>query len=268
MPKALTLTSAANPLLKDVRKAIARGGLTSQGCCVAETFHLLEEALRSGCEIENVLASESACGTAETLLRGLAQSRMSILPDRLFESLSTTETSQGVMALVRPPSWKIDDLLQGTPLVLILDELQDPGNAGTIIRAAEAFGATGAVFVKGSVSPYNPKTLRASAGSLFRLPFIHSADAGFVREVLQKHGVNLFAAVPAGPNDAAASISDVDFKQPCGVVIGNEARGISGTFRSAARAVSIPTTGVESLNAALAAGIILYEASRQRAGKT
>ena len=92
----------------------------------------------------------------------------------LFHSISTTESPQGVIALVRPPAWKEDDLFQKTPLIVVLDSVQDPGNAGTLIRAAEAFGATGAMLLKGTANAWNPKTLRASAGSLFRLPMIDS----------------------------------------------------------------------------------------------
>src|SRR5579883_3293928 len=169
-PKPETITSAANPLLKDVRRAIVRGSLTHEGLCVAETFHLLEEALRSDCDVKTVLA-------AEAHVRRLAGVKVAILPDRLFQSLAGTETSQGVMALVRPPVWTLEQLFRGRALVVVLDGVQDPGNAGTIVRAAEAFGATGALFLKGTVSPHNPKALRASAGSLFRLPYLAGVDA-------------------------------------------------------------------------------------------
>ncbi len=104
--------------------------------------------------------------------------KVAVLPDALLQSISGTETSQGVMALVKPPEWKLEQLFRGRPLVVVLDGLQDPGNAGAIVRAAEAFGATGALFLKGAASPYNPKTLRASAGSLFRVPFLAGVDAG------------------------------------------------------------------------------------------
>ena len=160
MPKAETITSAANPLLKDVRRAILRGGLTHDGLCVAETFHLLEEALRSHCDVKVVLVAESA----ERQLGRLPGVRVVALPDALLQTLSGTESAQGVIALVKPPVWTIDQLFGGRPLVVALDALQDPGNAGAIVRAAEAFGATGAVFLKGTVSPHNPKTLRAWQG--------------------------------------------------------------------------------------------------------
>src|SRR5215813_5671213 len=173
MAKAEVITSAANPLIKDVRRAIARGTLTEGGLCVAETFHLLEEALRSDCEVKHVLASETVLSTAEAHVRRLHGIKVAVLPEALFRSIAGTETTQGVMALVKPPEWKLEQLFRGCPLVVVLDGLQDPGNAGTISRAAEAFGASGIFFLKGSVSPWNPKVLRASAGSLFRLPFLY-----------------------------------------------------------------------------------------------
>src|SRR5664279_2170430 len=138
-----TITSAANPLLKEVRRAVARGSLTEGGCCVAETFHLLEEALRSGCEVKTVLAAESARAAVVAFGRRLAGVKVAVLPDALFAGIATTETSQGVMALVQPREWKLEQLLQAAALVVVLDGLQDPGNAGAIVRAAEAFGATG-----------------------------------------------------------------------------------------------------------------------------
>ena len=265
MPKPESISSAANPLLKDVRRAIVRGALTSDGWCVAETFHLLEEALRSDCEVKIVLAAESVRSAAESHVRRRSGIRIAVLPDALLQRLSDAETSQGVIALVKPPVWELEKLFRGRPLVVVLDGLQDPGNAGAIVRAAEAFGATGILFLKGTVSPWNPKTLRASAGSLFRVPYLHGVDAAIARAALQQNKVELYAGVPARNGAAFRSIADVDLTAPCGLIVGNEARGVSAALRSAALDVSIPTAGVESLNAAMAAGILLYEARRQRA---
>lgn len=262
MPRPETISSAANPLVKDVRRAVARGSLTADGWCVAETFHLLEEALKSRCEVKIVLAAESVREAATGHAR--AGVRVAVLPDSLFQSISGTETAQGVMALVRPPEWKIEQLFQGCPLVVVLDGLQDPGNAGAILRAAEAFGATGALFLKGTVSPHNPKTIRASAGSVFRVPCLSGMDAAAARTALQQNGAQLYASVPARSCAPAQALDCVDFAQPCGLAIGNEARGVGSVLRAAAQDVSIPTVGVESLNAAVAAGILLYEARRQR----
>ena len=263
MARAETITSAANPLLKNIRRSIARGGLTHEGWCVAETFHLLEEALRSDCEVKAVLAAESVRSAAEGHVRGLGRIKVIILPDDLFRGLSGTESSQGVMALVKPPEWRLEQLFRGSPLVVVLDGLQDPGSCGTIVRAAEAFGGSGVIFLKGTANPHSPKCLRASAGSLFRVPFLYGLDAALTRAALQQKHVDLFAGVPA--RNGVRSLAQVDLTGRCGLIIGNEARGVGGTLRSAALDVAIPTVGVESLNAAVAAGIMLYEARRQRA---
>ena len=188
-----------------------------------------------------------------------------MLPDALFATLAATESSQGVMALVEPPQWQLPQLLAATPLVIVLDALQDPGNAGAIVRAAEAFGATGVLFLKGTASPHNPKTLRASAGSLFRVPYLQGMDAAEAIAALRASNIALFAAMPtAAPNSLAAAT----LAGPCALIIGNEAHGVSAQFRHTASPVSIPTVGVESLNAAVAAGILLYEARRQRMARS
>ena len=262
MAKLETITSAANPLLKDIRRAIAHGGLTDDGLCVAETFHLLEEALRSDCEVHAVLVAESVHSAAEGHVRGLRGVKVMVVAGGLLQAVSGIESSQGVITLVKPPEWRIEQLYRGCPLVAVLDGLQDPGNCGTVVRAAEAFGATGVIFLKGSASPYNPKTLRASAGSLFRVPFLHGVDVPLARAALQQNHMELYAGVPA--RDGVRSLLDVDLRGRCGLIIGNEAHGVGGELRRAALEVAIPTVGVESLNAAVAAGIMLYEARRQR----
>jgi RNA methyltransferase, TrmH family len=263
MAKPEIVTSAANPLLKDIRRAITRGGLTAEGWCVAETFHLLEEALRSDCEVKVVLVAESVRSTAEGHVRGLGRTKVVVAPDALLAAVSGTETSQGVIALVKPVAWRLEQLFRGSPLVVVLDGLQDPGNCGTIVRAAEAFGASGVMFLKGTASPYNPKTLRASAGPLFRVPFLHGVDTALARAALKQNRIELYAGVPA--RDGVRSLVQVDLTGRCALIIGNEARGVGGELRSAALDVAIPTVAVESLNAAIAAGIMLYEARRQRA---
>jgi TrmH family RNA methyltransferase len=264
MPKAEMITSAANPLLKDVRRAISRGGLTAQGLCIAEGFHLAEEALRSRRPVHAILASEPAARDAETYARRAAASKFTVLSDSLFRSIASTETSQGIIALVEPPVWTMNDLFARRPLVVVLDAIQDPGNAGTIVRSAEAFGASGAIFVKGSAGPFNPKTLRASAGSMFRLPFVQSVEGAAALDALAPQGVDAYAAIPPHPGAATQTAAAADLTRPCAIVIGSEAHGVSREFQEACTSISIPTAGVESLNAAIAAAVLLYEAHRQR----
>ena len=254
------LTSARNPLLKDVRRAIARGGLTSEGCCVAETFHLVEEALRSNCLIQAIIASDSVRSTVERRFGGLRDIEVIRIPDTIYAQISATESGQGVMALVKPPVWDLEPLLRGKSLVLLLDGVQDPGNAGTMLRTAEAFGATGVLFIKGSVNPFNPKAIRASAGSVFRTPLVTSLEPELALAALSQRKIDIYAAMPK----AEITLADADLRRRCAFIIGSEGRGVSSRLQGAALNLRIPTAKVESLNAAVAAGILLYEAWRQR----
>jgi len=256
----MEVLSEKNPLLKQVRRAVNKGSLTDDGFAIAEGFHLLEEALKSQAEIGAVIVAQSVKGAIQSHVKGL-QLRVVIVRDEDFANLASTEAPQGVLALVKPTAWTLDQLLRGrVPLIAVLDGVQDPGNAGAILRAAEAFGATGAAFLKGSVDPYNPKCMRASAGSVFRLPIAAALDESlFVGALEKKRGV-LYAAMPR----AGLLVSDANFKTSCAIVIGSEGRGVSQQLTERATALRIPTTGVESLNAAVAAGILFYEARRQR----
>ena len=237
--------SDQNPLIKQIRRAISRGALTEDGYAVAEGAHLLAEAIAAKCDIQAVIVAESA----RTRFGNLDGARA--VSDKTFRDLSSTATPQGVLALVRPPRWQARRMLGPDALVVVLDGIQDPGNAGAILRAAEAFGATGAVFLKGTVNPYNPKCLRGSAGSAFRVPVVSEVDLT---------GLTVYAAMPR----ANKAIGEADFRVRCAIVIGGEGRGVSPEMASRATGVRIDTAAVESLNAAVAAGILLYEARRQR----
>ena len=277
-----------NPLVKQIRRAVSHGTLTQDGYAVAEGLHLLEEALRAGREIRAVILSEAA---KPGLLAGMSRD-LSRLPEprqvseKTFRSLSSTETPQGVLALVKPPAADLAKMLQGEermgsePLIAILDGVQDPGNAGAIVRVAEAFGATGMIFLKGTVGAFHPRTLRGSAGSSFRLPVIAGRDLDLDLDALG--ALRVFSAMPAAmpaavPANAEAAVRshesssielrDADFTVPCAIAIGAEGRGVSERLAARSIAVHIPTRNVESLNAAVAAGILFYEADRQRRAK-
>lgn len=255
-----TLSSDKNPLLKEIRRAVARGTLTDDGFAVAEGFHLLEEALASDCEIRAVIVSEPLKNAVSTHVRGLKRTRVVAIRAQTFAELASTETTQGVIALVKPPEWTLDQLMRGRSLVMVLDGVQDPGNAGAIVRAAEAFGASGAAFLKGSASPYHPRSLRASAGSIFRLPVVAALDESLLLAALDQKRITLYAAMPR----AVIAMTDANFTERCAIVIGSEGRGVSAAIEERATGLRIPTSSVESLNAAVAAGVMLYEARRQR----
>ncbi|WP_031496746.1 TrmH family RNA methyltransferase [Bryobacter aggregatus] len=241
------LTSLQNPLLKLVRKAFAKGSATEDGLILAEGFHQIEEARRSQAKVEVVIGTEHALGRIGNIAPRLVE-----LSDAFFRETAGTEAPQGILALVRLPAWQPAQLWSAEALVLVLDGIQDPGNAGTMIRTAEAFGATGVVALKGTVDLNNPKVIRASAGSIFRVPTLRSSTAEIP--------VPSYAAAA----DAKLTVRDVDWKGPAAIIIGSEGHGVSAPLRKASTGVRIPTRGVESLNAGIAAAVLLYEAAAQR----
>jgi TrmH family RNA methyltransferase len=267
--------SKQNIRLKELRRALAspgrdRSGLAG-GLVGIEGPNLLEEALRAGLHVACVFIAQGA----EHLLEGLRlpdSADVLLVPRELLNSVLATETPQPVAALVEPPEWGWGQLLgrstestpplaQAAPLIVVLAGVQDPGNLGTILRSAEAFGATGLLSLPGTVSAWNPKAVRASAGSLFRLPLISaSAEDGFAR--LRAAGVKILSTAVIGAQPA----NRIDLAGPVALVIGNEGNGVPEEVASQAdQAVTIPCPGpVESLNAAVAASVLLYEASRQR----
>jgi TrmH family RNA methyltransferase len=227
--------------------------------CAIEGDHLLEEALRSGMVLKTVFVSERR-GVPEIVPRGVEVVR---LTEEVFGSVVETQSPQGVAALLVPPVWSVEDATGSVPLILIAVGLQDPGNLGTLVRSAEAFGATGVLTLPGTVSVWNQKALRASVGSVFRVPVV-GVGASELRE-LKGRGVRLIAAVGA-EGDGVVGVSEMDFRGACAVMIGNEGSGLAEEWMEMSDAkVTIPCPGpVESLNAAVAGSLLLYEASRQR----
>ncbi|MFP5250641.1 MAG: TrmH family RNA methyltransferase [Acidobacteriota bacterium] len=255
--------SKQNARLKELRRALARPG--PGALAGIEGPNLLAEALRAGLRLACVFAAEDA----EKLVEDLhlpSETEVLLLPRTLLDAALTTESPQPVAALVDPPQWRWEQLLQNratAPLILVLAGLQDPGNLGTILRSAEAFGASGVCSLPGTVSAWNPNAVRASAGSLFRIPLVAAgAEECFAR--LRAGGVKMYATVV----ETAEPEGLPDLTGPTALIIGNEGSGLAEALAAQADArVTIPCPGpVESLNAAVAASVLLYEASRQRAG--
>jgi len=259
------VTSRANPRVKQLRAAFAGHTRLSGGLIAIEGEHLLSEAMRAGLVFKTIFVSDRS-----TQLQGLPRNVELIqLTDEVFSSAVDTQHPQGVAALLVPPVWTIDDPFSAqppanrTPLVLIAAGLQDPGNLGTLIRSAEAFGATAVLTTPGTVSEWNQKALRASAGSVFRVPVLTITAAEIA--ALKTRSLRLYAAV-APDSQNATPVAESDLTHPCALMIGNEGAGLSAAFLQIADArITIPTPGpVESLNAAIAGSLLLYEASRQR----
>jgi RNA methyltransferase, TrmH family len=280
------LTSRDNRWLKEFRMAL-RGGLpTESGFVGVEGVRLVEEALRSGCPIQAVLFSESGQRHHERLAPLIDRPEMAFpklrATDRLFEGLVDTEHPQGVAALVKPRETSFDDLVNSSgsacaPLLVVLAGVQDPGNVGTILRTAAAFGATGAATaasgVSGTASPFSPKALRASAGAALHLPILAGMSLPILLTQFKIAGIRTLASSVREPHDGSQPLLapwQVDWCQPIALLVGNEGAGLGEEIeRSADARIHIPmATGVESLNASAAAAVVFYEAARQRNAAT
>ena len=257
------ITSPQHPLIKALRAAFARSSLTDDGCCAIEGVHLLEEALRSGLRLRAAVFSRSAEDVARKLLPQLgAHVDTLVVPDALLAGAVATETPQGVAGLVKLREFSLDDVLRApSPLVVLVAGLQDPGNLGTILRSAEAFGAAGVLLAENTVRHFNPKALRASAGSVFRLP-VALVGLEPALAALRARGVRLLGT----SSHKGTRLDEADLSGGVAILIGNEGSGLPrGLLAAADLVVAIPhSPRVESLNAGIAASIVLYEASRQR----
>jgi TrmH family RNA methyltransferase len=260
--------SKQNPRLKQLRRALAKplGNAEAGGRILAgiEGPNLLQEALRAGLHIECVFVAEGS----ERLLDGLAltaQTDILVTPAGLLHASLATETPQAVAALVETPDWTwahvLDPERNAETLVVVLAGLQDPGNLGTILRSAEAFRADGVISLPGTVHAWNPKVIRASAGSVFRMPVLE-ASAELAIEQLHKAGVKIWTTTAYG----ALRADLADLAGATALLIGNEGNGVPPDLAAMSDgAVTIPCPGpVESLNASVAASVLLYEAARQR----
>jgi len=237
---------------------VQKGELTPEGLLPIEGPKLLEEAMRSGIEVIDVFLRRGV---------GVAQlppaAAVYEVDSRTFKTLQSTETSQGIIALVRPRNHSLDSIVRSAnPLIVVLGRLQDPGNVGTILRIAESFSATGCIALSGTADLHNPKVVRASAGSVFRLPYASNVQLDEVRARLENAGIRLVGTSPS----AAATIEEFDWTQPAALWIGNEGSGMAEDEIAVCNVMLRirHSPAVESLNSATAAAIILYEASGRR----
>jgi TrmH family RNA methyltransferase len=257
-----------NALVKELRQAFAHAERTEDGNCAIEGLRIIEEATRSGLRFRAVFFKESAQNMAERLLPQIGANVDTLLfPDKLFDDTVPSETPQGVAALVRLKEFCLADVLERLQLgpVIVIAGLQDPGNLGTILRSAEAFGSAGAVLGEGTVSPFNSKVIRASAGSIFRLPVVLAKAAGGLEEISAKlRGKNV--RLMATSSHKGMPLDQANLTGPSAVFIGNEGSGLPrAVLAEADELIAIPhIPQVESLNAGVAGSIMLYEAARQR----
>ena len=257
------VSSRQNALLKELRRAFIRGEPIADGYIAAEGLHVVEEAIRSGLRVRAVVFSHAARSVADRLLPQLASNVEALLvPNAIFASVVSTENPQGVAALVKLRQHSLQEVIQANDaLVGVCVGLQDPGNLGTIIRSAEAFGAACVVLSEGSVSPFNAKVVRAASGSLFRLPVLRMEAMAAIKE-LRATGTRLLATSSHG----GKALSQADLSGRVAVFIGSESSGLGhDLLKHMDEVITIPhSRKVESLNAAMAASVVLYEAARQR----
>ena len=260
------VTSRQNPLVKELRRALERAETTPDGHVAVESPRMLEEAIRSGLRFKAVFFRDSALPRMQRLLPQISsQAETLLLPDTVFDSAVTAESPQGVAALVRwRPRTLESVLLEGQPLLLVAAGVQDPGNLGTMIRSAEAFGAAALLLAPGTVSPLNSKAIRASAGSLFRLPVVPIEYPAALEE-LRRREIKLLAT----SSHKGKKLAEADLTGPVAVFVGNEGAGLPRELAAEITdSIVIPhSPRVESLNAGIAASIVLYEAARQRTSR-
>lgn len=254
------ITSTSNAQVKNIINLMKKSGERKRcGLFVIEGLKMFTEIPKD--RIVKVYASESFAYDNKELLCNYEYEMVS---DAVYKQMSDTKTPQGILATVRMLEYSLDDILpeRRIPMVVVLENVQDPGNLGTIIRTAEGAGATGIIMSKDTVDIYNPKTIRSTMGSLFRMPFIYTEDILSTAEELKRRGVNLFAAHLSGKN----YYYNEDMTRPMAVMIGNEGNGLTDELTEKADTlIKIPMEGeLESLNAAVSNAIILYEAARQR----
>jgi len=257
-----------NPLVKALRQAFAYAERTEDGDCAVEGLHVVEEAIRSGLRLRAVFFRESAQALTTRLMPQIgAHVETLLLPDKIFDGAVPSESPQGVAALVKLKEFSLDDVIERLQVgpVVALAGLQDPGNLGTILRSAEAFGSAGAILGEGTVSLFNSKVIRGSAGSVFRLPVVVAKRAGELESIsakLRAQGARLIAT----SSHKGTPLDQAKLTEPSAIFIGSEGAGLSRALMGQMdETVAIPhSPRVESLNAGVAGSIVFYEAARQR----
>ncbi len=252
--------SKQNATIKALRKAFADGELTEDGCAAVEGWKTVFEVARLGLRLKTLIVSKSFKSGAK-LVEFAGDADIIEVSDDIFRSAVDTESPQGVAALAYFPKLPtLDELLKPDSLQIVAEGIQDPGNLGTIIRSANAFGATAVLLGDQTVSQFNPKVIRASTGSVFRIPCIASKSEAMIKK-LKTAKVRLVGT----SSHQGTDLESADFTGGVAIFIGSEGSGLSAkTIAQLDTFVRIPIGNVESLNAGVATSIILYEAARQR----
>ncbi len=256
------ITSADNERYKSLLKLNKKKYRDREGLYIIEGINLIEEAVKNGTKIRSIYVREDF--SENSILESISsyESETYILAKNLFDSFADTETPQGIAAVAEKPSWTEDEFFQETDNIILMDRLQDPGNIGTILRTADACGFNGAIIMKGTADLFSPKTVRATAGSLYRVKMLYVDTP---QEALHMLKIRKKKTVCTSPH-VDTLYFDADLASDIALIIGNEAGGACDTFMVEADiSITLPMEGtIESLNAAVAASVLMYDSVRQR----
>jgi TrmH family RNA methyltransferase len=264
----MRIASNLQSTVRDLQRRKARG---RRGLALIEGVRLVEEVLAAKLPIKGAIISAAFERTARgrELVVELERHACPVeeVPEKTIAALADTDSPQGIIAVVEPRRWKVDEIpLTPGGVLLVVDGVQDPGNVGTLLRTAHALGAVGTLVLRGTADVLSPKALRSAMGATFRHPFATLEDAAFITWA-RAHGVTLWAAAADGvPLHQALAKGKAKGAGPIAVIVGNEGAGIRPQLNAvSAQRVAIPLAqGAESLNVAVAAGILLYEVQRGR----
>lgn len=263
------VTSSQNQIIKEVKALKKRKYREEKNLFFIEGLRIVEEAFKENAAIVRLLLSErfvsGDAGKDFVSNNRFDESKCYVIKDTLFDEITDTESPQGILAVVGRKYYPLENIIQKDGFLVILDTIQDPGNMGTIIRTADASGASGVVLSKGCVDLYNPKVLRSTMGSIFRVPVFFSDDLTETINLIKSKGIEVFAAHLKG----SISCFELEKSGDAAFIIGNEANGISDETAALADVLlKIPMPGrAESLNASIAAGLLMYEVVRRRLQK-
>lgn len=260
------IISVQNPLIKKVHSLQQKKNRIEQGLFLIEGFKGLEEAFKSGLEIENIFI-QSDSNKFEQIKSDFPQENIYTVNENILRKISTTESPPEVVATAKQLKYSIKDMfLSDSPLIIVLESIKDPGNLGTIIRTAKAGWASGIILTDEAVDIYNPKTVRASAFNLWKIPIISLIDKPGIKEIINKYKQCQFIATTVATEKNSVIYYDINYREPTVILLGSESQGLSQELKDQSDKLAIipMSNEVESLNLSISVGVILYEAVRQR----
>lgn len=262
----LQITSSKNPLIKEIKSLHRKRGRMKNNAFIIEGIKIINEAIENNYPLDKIIYTDQLLRNkeGEDFFNKLQDGyNLIYVSKNVFDEISDTENPQGILAIAQLVYRTVDELsLSKKSFLLYLDELQDPGNMGTIIRTADAFNIDGIILSQGCVDPYNPKVVRATMGSIFRTPLYYATDGLDMLNSLREKGIKIYSSSLEG----SIPIYEADYKESLVLVIGNESKGVREEIQALSDIlIKIPMPGqAESLNAGVAASIMMYEVIKQR----